>query len=124
MKKFKDIIQVPDDWSESVKNSNLEELTGSIYMNQGEDAEYFIANEGRFFFDCGPEIKVHGLSDCIDIYSYLEEMCKNLNLDINVGEGENYHSIGVDSVEEGKQKYELIKKQIELDGFNVFDDNE
>ena len=55
---------------------------------------------------------------------HIEEICEHLNIEINVGEGENCHSIGVDSIEEGKQKYKLIKKQIKLDGFNVFDKNE
>lgn len=124
MKEFKDIIRFDDEWDEDVKNSNLEELTGSIYMGQSENIEFDFNREGRFFFDCGPEVKVHALSDCIDIYSYLEEICEHLNIEINVGEGENCHSIGVDSIEEGKQKYKLIKKQIKLDGFNVFDKNE
>lgn len=124
MKKLKDIIRFDDEWSEDVKNSNLEELTGSIYMSLGEDAGFDFNWGGEFFFDCGPEVKVHALSDCIDIYAYLEEICENLNIHIHTGAGENYHSIEVDTFEEGKQKYELIKKQIELDGFNVFDESE
>ena len=35
MKKLKDIIRFDNEWSEDVKNSNLEKLTGSIYMSLG-----------------------------------------------------------------------------------------
>jgi hypothetical protein len=124
MKKLKDIIRFDNEWSEDVKNSNLEKLTGSIYMSPGEDAEFDFNWGGEFFFDCGPEVKVHALSDCIDIDSYLKEICENLNIYICTGRGENCHSLEVDTLEEGKQQYELIKKQIKLDGFNVFDNNE
>ena len=119
MKKLEDIIYVDDD----LRDSRLNELTGSIYMDTHVSNGNYISDEGRFFFYCGPEIEEHALSDSVNIYDYLEELCDNLNIDICVCESENFHSIKADSLEGGKQKYELIKKAIQNDGINVFDDS-
>lgn len=79
--------EVLDYWNvkDTEELSDRFELNGEVYFEKGE-----IDNGYDFYL--GPSID-NGLSDSISMDKYIEKICKELSININVGMSENGHTL-------------------------------
>lgn len=91
---------------------NRFELNGEVYFEKGE-----IHNGYNFFL--GPSID-NGLSDSISMNRYIESICKDLSINVDVGVAENAHKLkGVVSNTLADTLFRNILLRIKADGFTI-----
>jgi hypothetical protein len=106
--------EVLDYWNvkDTEELSDRFELNGEVYFEKGE-----IDNGYDFYL--GPSIG-NGLSDSISMDNYIEKICKELSINVNVGMSESGHTlvdVYSDSVADPIFRQILLK--IKSDGLNL-----
>jgi hypothetical protein len=89
------------------------ELNGDVYFEKGQ------VDDGGYDFYLGPSID-NGVSDSISMNRYIDKICKELSININVGVAENAHTlVDVTSDKVADKIFRQILLRIKSDELNI-----
>lgn len=123
------IIDIVPEWKEICKDFGVSdktekdfmdyfELNGEIMMRKEFHVNYGFGHiEADFEFYCGPSIGDGCVSDSVYIDSYLQKICKDLNIKCDIGVAENYHTLRIvgDNKDLAEGNFNKIKDRISQD---------
>ena len=86
------------------------DLNGKITIVKSD-----IWDEDDFSFYCGPSIGDGDVSDIVFIDEYVQKLCEELNIDVNIGIAENMHSFNTTNKKMANKYFQLLKNRIKKD---------
>lgn len=99
----------------------MEDLTGRIIFIPGDNfGEKYYGQENTYTIDfyCGPETKAGYLLDYSDcgLYDQLEKLFKESNLEVSIGDAENYHSAFIPDGSTANDTWDVVKSILKKAG--------